>query len=1190
MLKSGVKGLFILFFAVATAQISCAQTPQPSGAATIENWVDAKGAIFQPTSVFKDGNYLYAAGYETFVVLDITNPTSPVRLGSLNHGQNGAYFPGAVDLAVSGNYAYLVSAVGNSMEVIDISDRSNPTHLTVIVDGGNNIRLKKPTAIEISGNHAIIVGQLSYGILVYDITNPASPVFTASLVFGDLGASIGPRALSVVGNVAYVTSYGQNALEVIDISNPSDPKYISSLPYPDAKISAPWSIATSGNYAYLVAGNQFEVIDVTNPAQPQHVGLHQMTSLTDAKAVIISVPYAYVTSALDNTFAIVDISDPANPFAVSYLSNGRTGDQISRSRDMLISGTYVYVSSYESQSVEIINVTDKQHPSYAAYYKEPYTPSSYLPLNFSSSMEIYNNYAYITDQELNNLTITDVSKPYEPVYKGVVNDGDGGAMLRKPLSLDIASGYAYIASYESNALEIMDLADPLHPVHVASVTNMSSAAVVKVSGNYAYVLSQGQNSLEIIDVSDPTTPLRMGSIADGDGGAKLQLPSAIDIVGDIAYVSSGAKNALEVIDISDRSHPVHKATLSQGEGGALLNYVRDIIVVGDYAFLASSQDHALEVVDVSDPGSPKHKVALKHGNQGVNLYHPLDLFLSGNYLFVATMGDVKVQGHLPYLDPPAAVQIVDLSNPGNPVPATASWSGETYATVFTPTPIFVDGNYLYVGMADNTTDFRVLSVISLFEPVPPVVQVTATTKTSFSTQFFVSGSVTGYRVDVSADDFDTFVDGYENVLVTNNAVTVNGLQSETTYKIRVRSVNVNGISRDSDPISVFVGAPTALKEDNVRDESFRARWEAYGPSTGFYLDVSSDNFATFLPGFNQRYMASATFIDVPVTSGTNYYYRVRAATSNGMSAYSNIISVLSSGTGPPVVLPPIARTTVSIIAAWKPVPGAIKYFIDASFDDVYPEPGLASYTFCCDNYIVPGFKNKDAGTATSIEISGFPEGKFYRYIAYRVRALSAGGLSSNSEVMIARTQLRPPIAREAFNISETSFYANWDFAGYIDSYYIDVVYDKRIPGFDNFSDHDNYVAHYRKRETDGSADKLEVTGLIPGRYQYRVYHGDSDPSEVISVATAGVEAQIDDSTFSVYPNPISGDILTIKINESNIDASLRILNSAGQLAFAMDLAGADQHQIDIGRLTNGIYVVIFDTSEKSVLQRILINR
>lgn len=95
-------------------------------------------------------------------------------------------------------------------------------------------------------------------------------------------------------------------------------------------------------------------------------------------------------------------------------------------------------------------------------------------------------------------------------------------------------------------------------------------------------------------------------------------------------------------------------------------------------------------------------------------------------------------------------------------------------------------------------------------------------------------------------------------------------------------------------------APTASPATNVSNTGFVANWAASNNATGYRLDVStSSSFGSFVSGYNNLDVGNNTSRQVSgLSSGTTYYYRVRAYNSNGTSGNSSTISVTTTSPVP----------------------------------------------------------------------------------------------------------------------------------------------------------------------------------------------------------------------------------------------------------------------------------------------------
>ncbi len=126
------------------------------------------------------GNYAYVGQGQDFLILDITNPSSPVLVSKI-------MTEGFVrDIKVSRNYAY-VADDDNGLVIVDISNPSSPT-----LKGSYNIP-GYTYCITVSGNYAYVAD--NDGLVIVDISNPSDPILK--------GRYAGPTGdVAVYGNYA----------------------------------------------------------------------------------------------------------------------------------------------------------------------------------------------------------------------------------------------------------------------------------------------------------------------------------------------------------------------------------------------------------------------------------------------------------------------------------------------------------------------------------------------------------------------------------------------------------------------------------------------------------------------------------------------------------------------------------------------------------------------------------------------------------------------------------------------------------------------------------------------------------------------------------------------------------------------------------------------------------------------------
>ncbi|MGE6354944.1 endo-1,4-beta-xylanase [Flavobacterium sp. NPDC079362] len=108
---------------------------------------------------------------------------------------------------------------------------------------------------------------------------------------------------------------------------------------------------------------------------------------------------------------------------------------------------------------------------------------------------------------------------------------------------------------------------------------------------------------------------------------------------------------------------------------------------------------------------------------------------------------------------------------------------------------------------------------------------------------------------------------------------------------------LNSCSKDDNVMANTLELPVANAPKDVNDASFRAKWNYVSNAKSYLLDVStSENFATFVSNYNAKPVTDLNEVVIGLDGGTQYFYRVRAKNETEISAYSNVISVVTTGT------------------------------------------------------------------------------------------------------------------------------------------------------------------------------------------------------------------------------------------------------------------------------------------------------
>ncbi|MCX5692086.1 MAG: hypothetical protein NTX47_00130 [Candidatus Omnitrophica bacterium] len=306
--------------------------------------------------VMSDGGI--AASKKDMVILDVSNPASPILVGSLDDDTN-FYQPSCIQ--VVGKYAYVTNRHDNTVPgkknfiVIDVS---NPAAPTVVGGIDDDVNLYNAFPFAISGKYAY-VGNYQYGankvgFTVIDISNPITPVIVGTLLDNtDLYAPI--LTLKVVGKYVYVANdawaSGNSSITIIDVSNPSAPSKAGRIGGNQA-LTQPRYFEIAGKYLYTTlattsaANNKLTVLDISNPASPSvAAGITDNVNLYNARGLAMAGKYLFVGSntrqAGTANFTVIDISNPLSPTVVCAAQNDTT---YGRPQHMQVVGKYLYTA------------------------------------------------------------------------------------------------------------------------------------------------------------------------------------------------------------------------------------------------------------------------------------------------------------------------------------------------------------------------------------------------------------------------------------------------------------------------------------------------------------------------------------------------------------------------------------------------------------------------------------------------------------------------------------------------------------------------------------------------------------------------------------------------------------------------------------------------------------------------------
>ncbi|MFY0687501.1 MAG: VCBS repeat-containing protein [Cyclobacteriaceae bacterium] len=216
----------------------------------------------------------------------------------------------------------------------------------------------------------------------------------------------------------------------------------------------------------------------------------------------------------------------------------------------------------------------------------------------------------------------------------------------------------------------------------------------------------------------------------------------------------------------------------------------------------------------------------------------------------------------------------------------------------------------------------------------PSLDLSAVDQTNFTLEWNSINNADSFEIDLSTDNFSSYLSDYQAFKTAENFLEVSGLSPATQYMARIRSWNANGTSPESDTlvITTIPETPGMVAVSEIGQNEATLSWEAVDGNTNYYLDVSENNFGTFLRGFGPKILTDTSIIVNDLREGINYQVRLRSSNSSGQSPDSEEATFVT------IPVEPLARDASSITdssfrANWNSVSGATYYRLQISRDD-----------------------------------------------------------------------------------------------------------------------------------------------------------------------------------------------------------------------------------------------------------------
>lgn len=539
--------------------------------------------------------WLSSEGYDSGIqVVDVTDPANPVLAGEAELPSTFAELKRVQALSVANGYAY-VADMYNGLTVFDLSDPTTP-----VVDGVCYIASALDVAV--SGNYAYLVCA-GYGLQVVNV-NPdqfSEEQDILSLVaFCQYNDSL-TKAVSVETDdgYAYVGDVDQGVL-VIDISAPVEIDNSSVIVQYDEAKGAYGLFLDAENHHLFIGDrrNGLQKVDVTAPAAPAALArVKETTTPADADDVFVDSETSYLFTVDDDPVS-GDLKEGVRIFFavvsedyVSFLLKGRFPTD-GEANDVYYFDGYLYVAD-GSGGLKIINpdlpddTTGLINPTLTAGLAIGDGNANGV---FVSMEEDFGRiYAYLA-AGTGGLKIFDVSDPAAPALVGEL----AGTDVSDARQVIVKADFAFVAD-GWNGLKVVDVTQRDNPVLTGTYLVPDGDDLddipgcvqdVNVVGTLAY-LAAGNEGLYVVSVADTSNPTWSANYSalpyfqvKGLYAARSDESEGVDLI----WLANGtAPDDNMGFFVAPSTVPPQRSGAYHTSGD-----VKDVFVVGNYAYLSDS--------------------------------------------------------------------------------------------------------------------------------------------------------------------------------------------------------------------------------------------------------------------------------------------------------------------------------------------------------------------------------------------------------------------------------------------------------------------------------------------------------------------------------------------------------------------------------------------------------------------------
>lgn len=297
--------------------------------------------------VVVSGNYCYltSRSNDRHIVVDATTKSAPSVAGS----RTGTSLNGALSLAKVGNTMFIVANLNGSLTSDNVTT-TTPSFIDQEFGAVGVTLIENPEDLAIVGNYAFVIcrrASADDSIVAVDISNPAS----MSAVGGLQSANFNGAANIVAeGNYAYVASDSvADTFSVVDISNPASMSIVGSVTNATAFGSGSQELIKDGDVVYMSRIGGLVTIDVSTPTAP--AVLDFISVPLGSEGICKKGTRVYVCGSANDAITTLDVSDPSN---LSILDSFTDSTNLDGVVDIVTDGTYIYAACFNGDRLTIL--------------------------------------------------------------------------------------------------------------------------------------------------------------------------------------------------------------------------------------------------------------------------------------------------------------------------------------------------------------------------------------------------------------------------------------------------------------------------------------------------------------------------------------------------------------------------------------------------------------------------------------------------------------------------------------------------------------------------------------------------------------------------------------------------------------------------------------------------------------------